>query len=109
MILYMTGEGPVSPPVPDGVPAPSSPLSTITTPVQVTIGGKPAQVTYQGLAPGLVGSAQLNVIVPAGLYAGRSARIYHDEWDIQQHRSDHRTVEDERKTLQCKREEDRNT
>jgi uncharacterized protein (TIGR03437 family) len=70
VILYMTGEGPISPALPDGVAAPSSPLSIITTPVQVTIGGKPAQVTYQGVAPTLVGKGQLNVIVPSGLTPG---------------------------------------
>jgi adhesin/invasin len=36
----------------------------------VTIGGLDAQVTFKGLAPGLAGVAQLNVIVPAGLAAG---------------------------------------
>ncbi len=70
VILYATGEGPVSPPVADGVPAPSSPLSIINGQVQVTIGGKPAQVAFQGLAPGLVGLAQINAIVPAGLTPG---------------------------------------
>ncbi len=70
VILYATGEGPVSPPIPDGVPAPSSPLSTINAHVQVTIGGQVAQVTYQGVAPSFVGVAQFNVIVPAGLTPG---------------------------------------
>ena len=70
MILYLTGEGAVTPPVTDGVAAPSSPLSLVTAPVQVTIGGKAAEVTYQGLAPGFAGLAQLNVIVPSGLTPG---------------------------------------
>ncbi len=70
VILYLTGEGPVTPPVGDGAAAPGSPLSTINAPVQVTIGGKLAQTTYQGLAPGFAGLAQLNVIVPAGLSPG---------------------------------------
>jgi adhesin/invasin len=38
--------------------------------VQVTIGGQLATVTYQGLAPGFAGLAQLNVIVPTGLTPG---------------------------------------
>jgi adhesin/invasin len=70
VILYLTGEGSVSPPASDGVAAPSSPLSLITAQVQVTIGGKASQVTYQGVAPGFAGLAQLNVIVPAGLTPG---------------------------------------
>ena len=45
-------------------------LSLITAAVQVTIGGKAAEVTYQGLAPGFAGLAQLNVIVPSGLMPG---------------------------------------
>jgi uncharacterized protein (TIGR03437 family) len=45
-------------------------LSIINESVTVTIGGKNAEVTYKGLAPGFAGLAQLNVIVPAGLPPG---------------------------------------
>ena len=54
----------------EGVAAPSSPLSLIDGIVQVTIGGLSANATYEGLAPGFAGLAQLNVIVPAGLTPG---------------------------------------
>jgi adhesin/invasin len=70
VILFLTGQGPVTPSVADGTPAPASPLSIINAPVQVTVGGQNAQVTYQGLAPGFAGLAQLNVIVPSGLTPG---------------------------------------
>jgi uncharacterized protein (TIGR03437 family) len=70
VILFVTGEGPVTPAVPDGAPAPVNPLSIVNAPVQVTIGGKTAQVTYQGLAPGYAGLAQINAIVPSGLMPG---------------------------------------
>jgi uncharacterized protein (TIGR03437 family) len=70
VILFVTGEGPVTPAVPDGTPAPVSPLSIVSAPVQLTIGGKSAQVTYQGLAPGYAGLAQINAIVPSGLMPG---------------------------------------
>jgi adhesin/invasin len=70
IILFTTGEGSVTPPVADGVPAPPSPLSLIDAPVQVTIGGNPAVADFQGLAPGFAGLGQLNVIVPAGLAPG---------------------------------------
>jgi uncharacterized protein (TIGR03437 family) len=70
VILFATGEGPVTPAVADGAPAPVNPLSIIDAPVQVTIGGKSAQVTYQGLAPGYAGLAQINAIVPSGLIPG---------------------------------------
>jgi adhesin/invasin len=70
VLLFITGEGPVTPALPDGTPAPGSPLSLINAPVTVTIGGKSAQVTYQGVAPGFAGLAQINAIVPAGLTPG---------------------------------------
>jgi len=35
--------------------------------VAVTIGGKPATVTYAGLTQSLVGLYQVNAVVPAGL------------------------------------------
>ncbi len=70
VILYLTGPGPVTPAIPDGTAAPAEPLSFINSSVLVTIGAQNAQVTYQGLAPGFAGLAQLNVIVPAGLPPG---------------------------------------
>jgi adhesin/invasin len=70
VILYITGQGSVTPPVADGTAAPASPLSIINAPVEVTIGGMSAQVAFQGLAPGFAGLGQLNVIVPSGLTAG---------------------------------------
>jgi adhesin/invasin len=70
VILYITGPGPVTPAVADGTAAPAEPLSLINSPVLVTIGAKNAEVTFQGLAPGFAGLAQLNVIVPTGLPPG---------------------------------------
>jgi adhesin/invasin len=70
IVLYTTGGGPISPPLPDGTPAPSSPLSLLTGNVQVFIGGKPAQVQYAGAAPGLAGLSQINAVIPPGLAPG---------------------------------------
>src|SRR5262249_13059721 len=67
VLLFLTGQGPVTPAVAEGVAAPAVPLSLINGSVQVNIGGKNAALTYQGLAPGFAGLAQLNAIVPAGL------------------------------------------
>lgn len=70
VILYITGQGSVTPPVPDGTGAPSSPLSIIDAAVRVTIGGLDAKVDFKGLAPTLAGTGQINAAVPAGLTPG---------------------------------------
>jgi uncharacterized protein (TIGR03437 family) len=68
--LFATGLGAVNPPVQPGTSAPTSPLSTVNAAVSATIGGRAAQVTYAGAAPGLIGTYQVNVIVPAGTPSG---------------------------------------
>jgi adhesin/invasin len=69
-LLFITGQGPVTPAVADGLAAPATPLSILNAPAQVTIGSQSAQVIYQGLAPGFAGLAQINAIVPSGLTPG---------------------------------------
>jgi uncharacterized protein (TIGR03437 family) len=70
IVVYATGLGAVQPDPGLGNPAAVSPLSwTITLPT-VTIGGKPAQVLFSGLVPGLVALNQLNVVVPADAPSG---------------------------------------
>ncbi len=79
--LFGTGFGPVTPTVPSGVPAPSSPLSQTTSPVPcvfwnqagTNIGG--ADVLYSGLAPGTVGIYQLDVQLPDPLPAGKFIQV----------------------------------
>lgn len=68
--VYMIGGGLMSPPVVNNMPASSSPLSRTVFPVEATIGGKPAQVMFSGLAPGYVGLMQLNLKVPEDLPDG---------------------------------------
>ena len=70
ILLYLTGQGSTTPPVPDGAGAPSSPLSLVDGQVNAVIGGKPADVVFAGLAPGLVGTTQINVRIPQGLDPG---------------------------------------
>jgi uncharacterized protein (TIGR03437 family) len=65
VIVYVTGQGQVDPPVATGAAAPSDPLSRPLAAVEVRIGGKPAVVGFAGLAPAFVGLLQLNVQVPA--------------------------------------------
>lgn len=64
--LYATGIGNTNPLVADGQAAPANPaLATGVT--NVTIGGVAAQVLFSGLAPGLVGLWQINVVLPSQL------------------------------------------
>ena len=65
IIIWGTGYGQISGPITDGQPAPTSPLLTTTVQPTVTIGGVPAEVLFSGPAPGLVGSWQINVKIPA--------------------------------------------
>jgi uncharacterized protein (TIGR03437 family) len=62
IVLYGIGFGTVTPNNPAGVIVQSQ--NTLTTSLDVTIGGKSAQVLYDGLAPQLVGVYQFNVVVP---------------------------------------------
>lgn len=69
--LYATGLGPVRNAPPTGAAAPSNPLATLETTLNVSIGGIAAtDIPYAGLAPGYVGLYQVNVRVPAGVATG---------------------------------------
>ena len=70
IMVYLTGSGPVSPPVGDGDPGLSNPLSRATSSYSAKIGSASAQATFAGLAPGFVGLVQMNIVVPTGLSAG---------------------------------------
>lgn len=63
--IYATGGGLLQPAVQDGAIA-MPPLARPVVPVRVRIGGRDAEVTYAGVAPGLVtGVMQINVRIPA--------------------------------------------
>jgi uncharacterized protein (TIGR03437 family) len=89
VLIYLTGLGAVSPPVPDGAAAPSSPLSSALAAVNVYIGGVQAQVSFRGLAPGFAGLYQVNAVIPAGAPGGANIPLavetpdaFHDQVDI---------------------------
>jgi uncharacterized protein (TIGR03437 family) len=72
VFFYATGLGAVSPAVEEGTAAPLSPLALSATP-SVTIGGLSASVPFSGLAPGLTGVYQVNVVVPQNAPSGASS------------------------------------
>jgi uncharacterized protein (TIGR03437 family) len=75
LLLFMTGDGDITPFLPTG----DTPSSAITNPAQlpkprlpvaVTIGGVSAQVLFAGIPSGLAGVTQIDIVVPAAAPAG---------------------------------------
>jgi len=63
MIVYATGLGPTDPPVLSGAPAAGTePLNRVVNVPEVFVGEAPARVDFAGLAPGLAGVYQLNIV-----------------------------------------------
>jgi len=71
--LFAAGLGIVDPAVDSGVASPSS--TTLRDEVSVLIDGFEVPVLFQGLAPGLVGVYQLNVVLPAILTPGNDVPV----------------------------------
>ena len=68
--VYLTGQGPLDNPVETGAVAPVEPLSRAVAPAQAKIGGIAAEIQFLGLAPGLVGISQMNLLIPEDVAAG---------------------------------------
>jgi uncharacterized protein (TIGR03437 family) len=62
--VYLTGQGAVNHAVPDGSPAPSSPLATANAVSSAAIGAASATIQFLGLTPNFAGLAQANITVP---------------------------------------------
>jgi uncharacterized protein (TIGR03437 family) len=62
IMIFGIGFGPVTPNTPAGQIYPGN--STLTLPLQIYFGPTLATLQYSGLAPGLVGVYQFNVVVP---------------------------------------------
>lgn len=75
IVIYCAGLGAVTPNVPAGTAAPSSPPATTTNPATVTIGGKNAQVFFNGLVGGFAGLYQVNAYVPKGITPGNAVPL----------------------------------
>jgi uncharacterized protein (TIGR03437 family) len=74
--IFCTGLGATEPAVASGQPGPATePLARVKTPVTVTIGGKPATVSFAGMAPGFAAVYQVNAQVPAGVTAGDAVPV----------------------------------
>ncbi len=69
--VYGIGLGTVTPAVTAGQVPPMSPLSVATNPVAASIGGAPAAVSFSGLAPGITGLYQINILVPIDAPTGK--------------------------------------
>jgi len=70
IIAYLTGSGPVNPPVKDGVATPSTALVQSTSSYSATVGPANATVSFLGLSPGYVGLLQANIMIPSSLAPG---------------------------------------
>jgi uncharacterized protein (TIGR03437 family) len=62
--VYLTGIGSVDNLVASGAPASASPLSRPVLPFSAAIGDQEVSIIFLGLAPGFVGLAQANLVVP---------------------------------------------
>lgn len=68
--VYMTGQGRLTSYVPTGSAALIFPLSEAALPSSATLGGKPVEIAFLGLTPGLVGVLQANLRIPLELPPG---------------------------------------
>jgi uncharacterized protein (TIGR03437 family) len=68
--IYANGLGPVTNPPASGEVTPAEPLSATRVAPTVTIGGRPAEVLFSGLAPYNVGLYQINLRVAADTPTG---------------------------------------
>jgi uncharacterized protein (TIGR03437 family) len=70
ILLYLTGLGDVDPPVADGVPAPSNPLSYAKIQPVAVVDGEQTTVGFAGLSPTLIGVYAITLTIPADIAAG---------------------------------------
>jgi minor extracellular serine protease Vpr len=73
--LYVNGLGPVTNTPGSGQVSPASPLATTVNTPQVLVGNRPAQILFSGLAPGIVGLYQVNIVVPADAPTGPEVEL----------------------------------
>jgi uncharacterized protein (TIGR03437 family) len=76
LVVFLTGQGSVNPPVPTGQAAPASPLSVASLRASASIGRVNAEVKFLGLTPGFVGLAQANIEIPASAPTGSEVVMF---------------------------------
>jgi uncharacterized protein (TIGR03437 family) len=76
LIVFCTGLGRVNVPVDAGVtPSPDDPPASTRNSVQLTIGGADVNVSFAGLAPGMVGVYMITATVPVGISTGPAVPV----------------------------------
>ena len=70
VFFYATGLGEVENTPATGAASAVAPLARVRQTVAVTIDGVPCEVLFAGLAPGLIGVYQVNIVAPGGLTVG---------------------------------------
>jgi uncharacterized protein (TIGR03437 family) len=77
IVLYISGAGLTNPATVDGaITSGTAPFPAVVLPVQVTIGGKTASVTYQGATPLTVGGlTQVNAVIQSGTPTGAAVPV----------------------------------
>jgi uncharacterized protein (TIGR03437 family) len=68
--LYLNGAGEVNPLLLTGNVTPTTTTISPVLPLTVTVGGVPALLQFAGLAPGTLGTTQVNFYIPANMKAG---------------------------------------
>ncbi len=73
--IYVTGMGPLTPPVQTGQLGPASPLAVTSLQPQVGVAGNGATVLFSGYAPGFLGLYQINIVIPANTPPGPAVNL----------------------------------
>ena len=77
VVIFLTGLGPLDPPIADGAPGPATePFSRTTdSSIQVLFGGEAGTVLFSGAAPNFVGLYQMNVTIPNPVVTGAAVPV----------------------------------
>jgi uncharacterized protein (TIGR03437 family) len=73
--VYCTGLGAVTDLVEPGAPSPVENPARVPAAVQLTIGGRNAEILFAGLTPNTVGLYQVDAIVPEGITPGDAVEV----------------------------------